>query len=614
MFDNTTASSLELLRFKPELGEGPGFAAALRQRVKDLADFAHPSIARVRKVEWLRDGEGLALVSNHTPGRRLSEVIHKAVGPSFALELVRQIIPVLASLEQQGPEMAHGTLTPERIVVMPDGRLVLTEHVIGPALECLRLPATQLRSQFGIVAPLAEDPVPLNGRSDVVQLGFMALSMLLGRRIDVAEYPEGGVKLLDELVQSSGYNSSAALRLRLWLERALQFSEQTFGSAGEAHAALHELPEESQLLMAAPPRNVRAFQAPVESAKTHAPQFPAEESIREPARAETVESSGSVALTSPQGIEEWRSAKSASHGETAALNRRRRWLVPVLGALAMVEAVVIVALALRAQGLLPTTDVGTAAPPAGTIATASTGPSNTVLSPKTPSAPAADPGSTPNGSGALRPAAPKQGRLEVSSDTAGARVTVDGTPRGQTPLALDLDPGPHAVVISDGQGTVSRTVTVTAGSSSTVMAAMGAAGVAAGWLSVTSPLELQILENGTLIGTTSAARVMLPAGRHDLVLSSSAVGFQTSISTDIRPGRTATATVTVPNGSLSLNALPWANVWVDGRAVGTTPVANLEVPLGSHDVIWRHPQLGERRQTTVVTAKAPVRLVMDLNK
>jgi len=37
--------------------------------------------------------------------------------------------------------------------------------------------------------------------------------------------------------------------------------------------------------------------------------------------------------------------------------------------------------------------------------------------------------------------------------------------------------------------------------------------------------------------------------------------------------------------------------------------------LGTHEVIWRHPQLGERRQTVVVTAsKTPLRLTIDLNK
>ena len=51
-------------------------------------------------------------------------------------------------------------------------------------------------------------------------------------------------------------------------------------------------------------------------------------------------------------------------------------------------------------------------------------------------------------------------------------------------------------------------------------------------------------------------------------------------------------TVSVPNGSLSINALPWADVWIDGRSVGTTPLGNLSVPVGIHEIVWRHPELG----------------------
>jgi len=82
----------------------------------------------------------------------------------------------------------------------------------------------------------------------------------------------------------------------------------------------------------------------------------------------------------------------------------------------------------------------------------------------------------------------------------------------------------------------------------------------------------------------------------------------------VQPGKTASATVRVPNGSVSINALPWANVWLDGQALGTTPLANVDVPLGSHEVLWRHPQFGERRQTIMVTARTPVRVVVDLSK
>jgi hypothetical protein len=108
---------------------------------------------------------------------------------------------------------------------------------------------------------------------------------------------------------------------------------------------------------------------------------------------------------------------------------------------------------------------------------------------------------------------------------------------------------------------------------------------------------------------------MLPVGHHDLEVSSASLGIQQRLSVEIQAGRTAKASVTVPNGSLSVNALPWANVWVDGQPLtGTTPFANLPVPLGTHELIFRHPQLGEHRETVLVTAKVPVRLVADLRK
>jgi len=65
-------------------------------------------------------------------------------------------------------------------------------------------------------------------------------------------------------------------------------------------------------------------------------------------------------------------------------------------------------------------------------------------------------------------------------------------------------------------------------------------------------------------------------------------------------------------GSLSINATPWADVWIDGQSAGQTPIANLQVTLGGHEVLFRHPQLGERRQTVVVNGQSPTRISMDL--
>ena len=111
-----------------------------------------------------------------------------------------------------------------------------------------------------------------------------------------------------------------------------------------------------------------------------------------------------------------------------------------------------------------------------------------------------------------------------------------------------------------------------------------------------------------------STRLMLPAGAHNLVLENEALAFSTRLSVQVAPGQTATAAVTIPNGSLSLNALPWAEVLVDDRSIGTTPVANVAVPIGTHEVVFRHPQHGERRRTVVVKAGSPTRVGVDFTQ
>jgi hypothetical protein len=207
------------------------------------------------------------------------------------------------------------------------------------------------------------------------------------------------------------------------------------------------------------------------------------------------------------------------------------------------------------------------------------------------------------------------GNVEVTTDTPGARVTVDGTSRGVTPLVVrDLQAGSHRVGVTTEDGTIFRTVTVTAGATATVVASAAPSSATGGWLTIASPIELQVIENGEIIGSSSATRIMLPVGRHDLQLVSTPYEFETSVTTPIAAGRTVTVPVAMPNGTLSINASPWADVFVDGRAVGSTPIGNVPVTVGPHTVVWRHPQLGERQQTVRVGARTPARASVDLTR
>jgi eukaryotic-like serine/threonine-protein kinase len=207
------------------------------------------------------------------------------------------------------------------------------------------------------------------------------------------------------------------------------------------------------------------------------------------------------------------------------------------------------------------------------------------------------------------------GRLEVLTDPPGARVSVDGAPRGTTPLTVaSIGIGEHRVTIAADRTTIQRSVTVSAGTTATVVAAIAPSGAAGGWAQITAPIELQVFENGQLLGSTTTARLMLPAGRHDLEVANAAFEFRAPLRIDIDPGQTVSVPVSIPSGLLSVNAVPWADVSVDGRPVGITPLGNLSLPIGAHEIVWRHPQLGERRRTVSVTARTPVRVGMDLSK
>lgn len=215
-------------------------------------------------------------------------------------------------------------------------------------------------------------------------------------------------------------------------------------------------------------------------------------------------------------------------------------------------------------------------------------------------------------------AAATTGVLEITSDPSGARVSMDGTAAGVTPLTLrSVAAARHTLVISNGGSSVNRSVEVASGMTASVFVALGAStsgGNAAGTVAVESPLELRILENGQLLGVSNGAPIAVSSGKHQFDLINEQLELRLSRSISVDAGKTTRVSVTIPNGTLAVNALPWAEVFVDGRSIGVTPLGSVAVPIGTHEVVWRHPQLGEKRRTVIVGAQTPTRVSMDLSK
>jgi hypothetical protein len=222
-------------------------------------------------------------------------------------------------------------------------------------------------------------------------------------------------------------------------------------------------------------------------------------------------------------------------------------------------------------------------------------------------------------------ALPSRGQIQISSDPPGARVFLNGRSVGRTPLTLRrVVPAVHDIVVRRGPIVVTRSVEVTAGATTNVFvplarsgaapAAASAATEATGSLAVQSPVPLRILENGQTLGVSTDAPVNVAAGRHQLELVNDEIELRVPLIVEIVAGKPTQLSVPLPTGTLSLNATPWAEVFVDGRSLGLTPIANAQVSVGRHDLAWRHPQLGEKRSIIIVGAQTPVRASMDFNR
>jgi hypothetical protein len=532
-FDDATATSLEVLRFKRELSDAPAFEAALRARVEQLSSLHHPTLSEVREVDRRGAGDALTLVSKHSAGRRLSEILHAARGPAFALDFLGQVGPALVALQQHGDGIAHGALTVDRVVVGREGRLVVVEHVLGSALSTMKLPAARLRSDVGIAVSDGAAPA-LDPRLDVVQLGFIALTLLLGRKLEPSDFPS---KIGAHLDAFTNEDAASAERLRPWLERALQIAAKPFADAREAYDAFVDLTDggaKSSAVAAA-----AAAKASGRSAASR-PSLVQRQGETAPQSRPLHDSSTPTSETFPSEIPAGPSTTSNASGS-------RSGLTIALGAVAIIEAVVI-------AGLIYTrpASIGGVAGQLPAPAPVATAPSP-ALPP--PAVDVPNPAATPAVAAAALPAA--------------APVADSGKPK-----------------------TEAETLP---------------AGARVGGIKIASPIELQVIEDGRALGS-STGTIAVNDGSHTIELVNESLGFRFRQTVQVKPGQFTTVNISVPNGRVSINAAPWADVWIDGTAAGQTPLANVALPIGQHEVVFRHPQFAEQRQNITVKAEGLARV------
>jgi serine/threonine protein kinase len=535
MFDNTNAPSWEILRFKPVLARQPKFETALRQRIEQLSSFQHPAFPLVRSINELEHEHGLAVVSTYVSGFRLSDALKKPRSADFALQLIRQLMPALSALHQHAPGIAHGALTPDRVVLAADGRLMMREHMLESAIASLELTDLRLWSEFGVATPPSRvRGSSLDGRSDVYQLALVALSLIAGRPMTPDDYPDAVRELLDTIVRFT--------LLRRWLERALQLTADAFESAQEANAALAELRDE-------PGSHEDGFEATLRLA------LPQE--VRSSIPAVGLESESSRASANAVSV----------HAPYRRMTRVLRWAAVAVGVVALGEAAFI--------GRLLFIDP--------------------------------DPQPTAAAVSAIQ-SLPRSVPEVLANDVGGQVVTPAVNPMPEAPAVPAGSVVPAVVSVREDRAL--RDVPVPPAGDP-----LPAAGsTRSGGFRVSAPIELHVLDGERLLGSSRDGPIIAPAGRHQFDFVNSVIGYRVRREVDIKPGQIASLSIAIPNGTLNVNATPWAAVWIDGTPYGETPLGNLSIVPGEHEIVFRHPQLGERREKAIVRPDLPGRVAVNMQR
>ncbi len=217
------------------------------------------------------------------------------------------------------------------------------------------------------------------------------------------------------------------------------------------------------------------------------------------------------------------------------------------------------------------------------------------------------------------PAGTAGARLQVNTTPSGAVVSIDGRRRGKSPLVVsDLNPGPHRVRAAIDTQSLERTVMMESGANGAVRLAFDNPNATPppghGFFAVTASIELRAFDNGKPVGMTRAVPWLLSAGHHELDFVNELLGVRERRAVDIREGRLQGLEIAVAPAVLSVTTSVPAEIAIDGAALGASPVVRHTVTAGQHDVIVRHPVLGERRLLVTVLPGGAVDVHVDLDR
>jgi hypothetical protein len=190
------------------------------------------------------------------------------------------------------------------------------------------------------------------------------------------------------------------------------------------------------------------------------------------------------------------------------------------------------------------------------------------------------------------------GGLEITTDPAGAQVMIDGSKAGVgvTPLSIArLKAGRHTVVIKAAGGTLTRRVDIKAGETAHLSES-----IFSGFIAVFSSIPVSVNINGRNVGSSDSGQMMVAPGAYAVELANEHFNFHQTVNLKVEPGQVASYSVTLPTSPVHIDAPDGTTISIDGTPAGQTPLADVNLPIGAHEIVAHYANAVEKRQSVDV--------------
>ncbi|MCK5554396.1 MAG: PEGA domain-containing protein, partial [Deltaproteobacteria bacterium] len=199
---------------------------------------------------------------------------------------------------------------------------------------------------------------------------------------------------------------------------------------------------------------------------------------------------------------------------------------------------------------------------------------------------------------------PLLGEVRISSDPSGARVYLDDRDMvRKTPTRLSgLSPGTYQLRLKKEGYKVWEDKVVVRASEALDLPRVKLQ-KAFGRLNLHVSPWAHVYHKGKKLGTTPLANIPFQVGTHKLVLKNPHLKIEKEVPVTIVADKINTKTVDLMEGikgKLKIKVIPWADVYVDGKRKGTTPLKSLELAAGEHTVLVQNRRLGAERSFRVM--------------